>query len=968
MPYTFDEIMDFHPDNKTVYEELKALKPRLVPFVGAGFTQFAYYSWSELLEKLAEKITNKTDRENVKRLIKDGKSLDAAQELENLRGASNLRHDLAVLFSQDKLDSKKLLKQPISLLPYFFKELIITTNFDQALEKVYSEADSSFDSVFLPGRTGFLNQLSREGGATGLYKLHGTVAGSICDYESIVFTKTQYDEKYGEDSKLTKELKALFNNKVMLFLGCSLNNDRTMELLQEVIQPGCHYYTIINCKESKRDEKVRQLAYKHIRAILYEGDRHEAVRVILEHLLEEIDPQAYQELPYHIGALSQLDSLERFLPKAEFIPFTGRSNELQQLNDFLGGDTPFKWWAIIGPGGSGKSRLAYEFQKKLPAGWSAHYLDQSDYVNLSSFANGITGKKLIIADYVQQHAKKIGRFMEQLNNRHRSLPVRVLLVERDVDANQDITAWTKQLYDDVQHERQLQNACYNNNKFLKLQPLCDADIIKIIEDYAKKLNKPILDEAKKRMLLDKLKSVDPDLQRPLYAMFLTDAYLDGKNPENWNRNEILDYVVDREDNRLKFSIRAVLNNSEGDVTLYNASLHLLSMATVNQDASLEDLEKLCPDTWKVIENRADRYDTIFASSADMLEQIGLAVRRSIPALRPDLIGEYYVYTWLHDNQDKAKDFIAAAWWEPLSTDVFFSRLLKDYNHLLNEDVNNWKLILPEFIPETEYSASAYAGILVDALYYCSITDECERQVEMQEAIVQKYPQNSIIAIRLAKGLVNLSAKQDEHGATDTIARLETLAAEHNDVTEIAIELANGLVNLSNKQDEHGAKDTIARLETIAAEYKDVAEIAIALAKGLVNLSNKQDKYGAKDTIARLETLADEHKDVTEIAIELANGLVNLSAKQDEQGATDTIARLETLAAEHNDVTEIAIELANGLVNLSNKQDEHGAKDTIARLETIAAEYKDVAEIAIALAWGRTLLVAKQDRQGRQDTI
>ena len=45
MAYTFDEIMAFHPDNADVYQEIKELLPKLVPFVGAGLTQFVYCSW-----------------------------------------------------------------------------------------------------------------------------------------------------------------------------------------------------------------------------------------------------------------------------------------------------------------------------------------------------------------------------------------------------------------------------------------------------------------------------------------------------------------------------------------------------------------------------------------------------------------------------------------------------------------------------------------------------------------------------------------------------------------------------------------------------------------------------------------------------------------------------------------------------------------------------------------------------------
>ena len=303
MSYTFEEIMAFHPDNEAVYEEIKGLLigKRLVPFVGAGLTQFAYYSWSDALKELSKKLTNRNNRTEVNALIKAGKTsdatklLEAADKLAYLRGESNLARDLARLFSPNKLEQKwdQLPKEPISLLPHLFKELVITTNYDQVLETVYNNAGYPFDRSFLPGSTELLNRLRREGGARVLYKLHGTIVGEKIEYARFVFTKTQYDKHYDKNSPLTKELKDYFKEKVMLFLGCSLNNDRTMEILQDIIEPGVDYYTIINCKRSERDEKIRQLGDKHIRAIVYEGNCHEAVRVILEHLLEETNRVAY---------------------------------------------------------------------------------------------------------------------------------------------------------------------------------------------------------------------------------------------------------------------------------------------------------------------------------------------------------------------------------------------------------------------------------------------------------------------------------------------------------------------------------------------------------------------------------------------------------------------------------------------------------------------------------------------------
>ena len=751
---------------------------------------------------------------------------------------------------------------------------------------------------------------------------------------------------------MPRELKDCFKEKVMLFLGCSLNKDRTMKLLKKVTKRGTSHYAIINCGESEKGTKFKQLADMNIRAIVYEGDRHEAVRVILEHLLEETDPTDYKALPYHEGALKQPDSLERFSYKSDFISFTGRNEELKQLTDFLGDpNVPFRWWAVTGPGGSGKSRLVYEFKENhLPQGWTAQYINRGDYTNLSSLTEGITQKKLLIADYVQEHAKELGAWMEQLNETDHDLLVRVLLVEREADDNQDTTAWTKQLYKKTHSKQKLISSCYQED-FLKLQPLGDGELLKIIEDYARAINenyarainKKALTDSEKRMLIDKLKSVDPDLYRPLYAMFLTDAYASGKEPERWNPEDILNYVTEREQKRLEFNIEQVLGWS--DENLYAACLHLLSMATVLQDASLSELQKLCPDSWKIIEQKADR----FVSPVDMLERVGLAVKGQVPALRPDLIGEFYVYTWLLERRtkapDKAEKFLFAAWQKPASTAVFFDRLFKDYNYLLNESTENWKLILPNAIPLSEDIAMFYAVTLVSSIYYCKIVNECERQVIMQETIAQKHPKNLLIAIAFAQGLVNLSNKQDEQGAKETVARLESLKSEHKDAPEIAIAFAKGLVNLSCEQDEQGAQQTVVRLESLAKEHKDVPEIAIEFAKGLFNLSYEQDEQGAKKTVDRLESLAKEHKDVPEIAIAFAMGLFNLSLKQDEQDVKETVDRLESLANEHKDVPEIARAFAQGLFNLSCEQDERGAKETVARLESLAKEYPNVPEIA-----------------------
>jgi len=968
--YSFDEIMAYHPDNADVYQEIKQFLPRLVPFIGAGLTQFAYCSWPDALKALSGKLTNDANVQKITGLINSKHYLDAAQKLEDFRTPTNLARDLAGIFSAVRLEQKReqLPKESIFLLPYLFPDLVLTTNFDETLETVYREGGHPFQTTFLPGHPELLRQLMLKGGVRGLFKLHGTVTGGLIEYEKIVFTQAQYDRHYGKASPLTRELKACFKNRMMLFLGCSLESDRTMELLQEVIQPGDSYYTVISCEPSERDEKVKQLGKRRIRAILYEKDRHEAVRVILEHLLEEMDPESYNALPVHVGALKSIDLSERFSPKAEIVPFTGRADELQALNTFLGdAHIAFRWWAITGPGGSGKSRLAYEFQKQLPPDWAVHYIDSGDYADLFSLTTKLTQKTLLIADYVQENAKEIGRWMEQTNQRKRSLPIRVLLVERESSTNDVDSGWIKQLYANVRHEQKLKSACYRRD-FLVLPPLGDHDLLDIIGNYASAISQNsghadhMLPNTVKQLLLQKLRFIDPQFHRPLYALFLTDAFVMGNNPEQWEHNDILDYVTEREQKRLEFNLQQTLGRR--DEKLYTACLYLYSMATVLQDASWEELQSLCPDTCDIIKIKADSFE----SPTDMLEQAGLVVKGTVFALRPDLIGEYFVYIWLLRHPNKAQQFLYATWQKPATTAVFFSWIFHDYSYLLNQNAKHWELIIPNDIPASEDTAWFYAALLVNMLHFCSITEECERQINLLEELVSVYPTNSGITIEFAKGLVNLSNKQDEQGACVTIERLECLVAEHPDVSDIVIALANGLFSLSNKQGEQSAQATIERLKYLATEYPDVSDIVITLAKGLVNLSNKQDEQGAQVTIEHLERLTAEHPDVPEIVIVLANGLANFINKQDEQRARVTIERLEHLISKHPDVTNIAIEFAKGLVNLSCKQNEQGAQVTIERLEHLMTEHPDMPDITIAYAKGLANLSKKQDEQGAQVTI
>ena len=970
MAYTFKEIMDYKPKhNQDVHDEIKSHLPDLIPFVGAGLTAFAYGTWTDALKTLTGYISDTKTRQNIQRLIRDKNNdnhlLEAAQEIENVRSPSILAGDLVNLFSAKKLEGKRhqLSREAISLLPDLFPNLVLTTNFDQTLETVYQESGHPFAGVFHPGHTELLRPYLRAGGVGGLMKLHGTITGPNIEYGNIVFTENQYKLHYGENSPLVADLTACFRQRIMLFLGCSLEKDRTMTLLRQIRQPGEYNYAIVSCPKSKRDARIRELGELGIRAIVYEEGRHEAVRVILEQLLADTQPDVYQRLPVHVGKLDN-SSIGRFSPKDGRLPLIGREKELTQLQEFLGEpNIAFRWWAIVGPGGSGKTRLAYELQQQLPSGWNVQWLTQGDYRNLSGLTSKLTHNTLLIADYVQRYAQELGKWMRDLAESDRGLPLRLLLVERDSSQAQESFSWENSLHLGAGKGK------LNPTRFapfLALQPLEDSKLGEIMAQYADKVRGKTLPEAARDMLLDRLHIVDPHLQRPLYALFLTDAWVEAPgNPEQWDREKILQYITGREQERPIDVIRNTPDLAQAIRVLEPACVRLYTMATVWQDALYAQLKKMCLEDWQTVTN----YATNYGKPEELLQFIGLGNRDGVDAMRPDLVGEYFVLSWLMENKDQAEAFLQTAWQNPEATVVFLNRVIHDYAHLLNESPDSWQLFFPDIRLESPDAALWAARLLINAIGLCTIPAECARLANQQEAIADAHPGVPEIAIEFANGLFNLANKQDAHGAEDTINyRLEPLMKKYSNVPEIAIVFAKGLFNLSNCQDVTGRAETVNRLEQLAEQHPDIPEIAIQFANGLFNLAYDQDATGAADTINRLEQLMSNYPDVPEIANVFASGLVNLACDQDAAEAAKTVRRLEQLVEQHSDIPEIAIDFAQGLVNLAYDQDAAEAAKTVRRLKQLSNDYPDIPEITIEFAKGLVNLSYHQDATEAAKTV
>ena len=329
---TFEDIIDCWSPNRRYFDELinAANSNNLIPFIGAGITSNlsngGFPSWNKLILKLAR--MEKTGENEIKKInsyIKKGDYENAAQILEDISGSNLLQRDLRELFSPQKLDNDKIFDSVLMILPKLHPQIILTTNYDSAIERAYflnQNIDDCVDedeikvrerqaiNVLTPCTTtrefvGLIKNRSTEDiSRPSLYKFHGDVQDNGNTHD-LILSKKSYDTVYGEikeidDNKMSKDvvknLYLFLFAKTILFLGCSLEEDRIMKLIRKNTE--VEHYAFVGCgnkdqkkfsnaeanKEAiKRSKKLNEM---NIHAIFYPRYARNCVKILLENLSE----------------------------------------------------------------------------------------------------------------------------------------------------------------------------------------------------------------------------------------------------------------------------------------------------------------------------------------------------------------------------------------------------------------------------------------------------------------------------------------------------------------------------------------------------------------------------------------------------------------------------------------------------------------------------------------------------------
>lgn len=286
----------------------------MVPFVGAGISASAgFSSWKEHLRRQGK--TAHIAAERIEALLDSGAYETVLEEIEAVRG-----RDVFINEIRDEFSRSLTIPDVVWRISELFVDTVITTNYDRLLEQSFETGEA--------GRVQVINGLNAleqpDPKKITVIKLHG----DIREPKRCILSKYQYDEAYGNGSlnlhkPIPKLLAYHYKNSSLLFLGCSLSNDRTVQVFIKIREDMGEeeeikqHFSIEQAPETLEEiaQRNADLAKLGITPIWFEKGRYELVESILSLAKNELRHRgvAPQPLPVENPPIKLEMDLSHFL-------------------------------------------------------------------------------------------------------------------------------------------------------------------------------------------------------------------------------------------------------------------------------------------------------------------------------------------------------------------------------------------------------------------------------------------------------------------------------------------------------------------------------------------------------------------------------------------------------------------------------------------------------------------------------
>lgn len=621
------------------------------------------------------------------------------------------------------------------------------------------------------------------------------------------------------------------------------------------------------------------------------------------------------------------ESLRWFEPDWRNTKYTDREDNVYKVKSFLRQKAPgLSWWSITGVAGIGKTRLVievvndHEFSNS-DIRWLKTYNDYRETALKASVDSLLESSNLyniIIAENAQIYMDNVGLLIGYISsktiNEIGDHMIRLLILIRKGE-NENLEGRYKQLKWGASLP-QIEDIRFKEfGDEIRLEKYSEEDIDEVVKSFAvntkknlkqKALTKEEIADLQKRTKKALQKDgMDPNHLRPLFAMFITDAILSGKDPMSWDRKGVLDYaVLVREEMFWKNEVKDLHEN----IYIFDNIRNIICLSIIRDGVKYTELQ----GATKELEEQLSHAKIGVKDFLKEMQLIGYdeIVRVSIP----DILSEYYVLQRLVIKPEESTvNWIIEMLCNSLEgTDVFRKKVRQDFSYLYGEIENELRGFYSAFFKRC--SSEMTFSIIKELLAELDLHDS--NAILLQEAIGNQI-RNSSNIVSISNELVNTMNKAPKiEEKRVCLTELEQLSKTYEGNYDIDHMYGKGLVNMLDAVPKAEEKQKYFReLKQLSKSYKGNYEIALLYGKGLGNmLEAVPEEEGKQKYLAELKMLSKSYVRNADIAKEYARGLFILLTLGQER---ECIEELKQLSNSYEGNIYIALLYGGGVVNTMN---------------------------------------------------
>lgn len=258
---------------------------RVVFFIGSGISKAAnptFPGWAQLLQSLAASLETRKDRELVKRLIRQGRLLDAAQVIRDGRVRADLSAELRRIFQVRPIPHHSVYEDILTMDP----KTIITTNYDELIEKNFEHYSDGGEahSISTHKDMKILNDLRSP--IRSILKMHGCIS----DPDTVVLDRVSYFNARWKNPAFFDVVSALLTVNTVLFIGYSISDPDIQLILENANLYGGEsspHYALMPKFDHRAIRDANARTY-NLHFLEYPPNQHEQVPELLSDLRQRV--------------------------------------------------------------------------------------------------------------------------------------------------------------------------------------------------------------------------------------------------------------------------------------------------------------------------------------------------------------------------------------------------------------------------------------------------------------------------------------------------------------------------------------------------------------------------------------------------------------------------------------------------------------------------------------------------------